>query len=528
MAADSPDPTPRRLATPVGLAVLCGVALAWRLWLGGQYAGWEESDYGNLAMIEGVRAGGFRHYDMNHMPGYYALSALVHVVVENAMVAGRTVAMVGGLGAWIGSTWLAHRLGGPLAAVLAGAWLLLQPEVALYSATTLREPLYALALVAFVAGLVSRRPWLAGLAGAVAFSVRFDALLILAAATLVHVWGARRPVATFVRVLLPICLSALAWSVYCRVDHGTFAFWSHAVSVNVETGLGAESERPLDWILAGTDVSARLIGWLLPWRMGWGVWLGAVGGLVTTSWIRPSPLRPLAATALMATGFWAAVGFVGQHSPEHNLYWKWMMPLVPLLVPLAAVTWADGLRRAGARRALVGVLLGVTSVQAWAAHLNETHRQVALSQELYAPQVALARWFEVSVPVEYTVVVDNIPACWINRRPHERSLVSWFDVPVPPGDQQVLGDWLRSERIPWVLWFKEDWTQAPRLAPALAEGGVHYMGGVELVERSREDSYGWILYEVRGEGIPEHDGPPPPPVDLGPLDSGLAPADPVQ
>ena len=41
--------------------VLLALALVWRLWIGTRYAGWEESDYGNLAMIEGVRAGAFLH-----------------------------------------------------------------------------------------------------------------------------------------------------------------------------------------------------------------------------------------------------------------------------------------------------------------------------------------------------------------------------------------------------------------------------------------------------------------------------------
>jgi len=506
-----------------GWLLALGAAFAWRMWLGTHYAGWEESDYGNLAMIEGVRAGGFRHYDMNHMPGYYGLSALVHVVVGNALVAGRTVAMVGGLGAFAGGVWLAQRLGGRWAALLAAGWMLVQPELALYSATTLREPLYALALVGFVASLVERRPWVAGLFGALAFSVRFDAFVVLGAATLVHVWADRRAVSTAVRTMAPIVAGAVLWSVYCRIDHGTFAFWSHAVAVNVETGLGAESERPLDWVLAGTDVAARLVGWLLPWRIGWGVWLSAVVVLVVTPWRTPGPLRTLSATAFMATGFWAAVGFIGQHSPEHNLYWKWMMPLVPLLVPLGAVGWSMALRRAGDRKKVVLVILGLTVIQAFGSHLKETHRQVALSQELYAPQVDIARWIEAEVDVENTLLVDNIPACWLNRRPHERSLVSWFDVPVPPNNPEAFGAWLVDERIPWVLWFQEDWTQAPRFAPGLESGGVHRLGPAELVERSREDSYGWVLYEVRGEGIPVHSGAPPPTADLGRVHSTLAP-----
>ncbi len=510
----------------VGLMVLVVVAMLWRLWIGTRYAGWEESDYGNLAMIEGVRAGAFLHYDMNHMPGYYALAAAVHAVVEDAVVAGRTVAMVGGLGALAGSVWIAHRLGGWVAATLAAAWLLIQPEFALYAATTLREPVYALAMVGFVAALVGARPGLAGLAGILAFSVRFDAAIILSAAAVVHVWRARRPFATAAWILGPIAVSAALWSVYCRIDHGTFAFWSHAVAVNLETGLGAEAERPLDWVLAGGEISLRLVGWLLPWRLGWGVWLGGVAAMVLTPWNRPGPVRALAVTTFMATGFWAAIGFVGQHSPEHNLYWKWMMPLVPLWATLAGVIWARWWTQAGSMRWLVGAGLALVVVQAWSAHLNETRRQVDLSQELYAPQVALARWAETAVDADVPLLFDNIPACWINRRPHSRTLVSWFDVPVASGSESDFAAWLQAEGIPWVLWFREDWTQAPRVAPFLAGGGLVVLPGVELIERGREDAYGWILYEARGEGIPVHVGTPPPTGDLGPLDGPLDLPDP--
>ncbi|HCH62832.1 MAG TPA: hypothetical protein DFR83_08515 [Deltaproteobacteria bacterium] len=497
--------------------VLLALALVWRLWIGTRYAGWEESDYGNLAMIEGVRAGAFLHYDMNHMPGYYALAAVVHVVVDNAVVAGRVVALAGGMGAFAGSLWIAWRLGGRLAAALTGVWLLVQPEFALYAATTLREPVYALAMVGFVAALTSKRARWAGLFGALAFSVRFDAAIILTAATGVHVWKERRALLTAVEVLLPIAAAALLWSIYCWVDHGTFAFWSHAVAVNVETGLGAESERPLGWLLAGTEVALQLVAWLLPWRVGWGIWLAGVAAMLLTPWNRPGPVRTLAGTTFMATGFWAAVGFVGQHSPEHNLYWKWMMPLVPLWAALASVTWSRWWGQAGRRRGVVAVALSVVCLQALGSHLNETQRQVELSQELYAPQLELARWIEADVGVDVPLLIDNIPACWINRQSHERTLVSWFDVPVSSGSEREFADWLRSEGIPWVLWFREDWTQAPRVAPFLSTGGRIELPGLELVEHGREDSYGWILYEARGEGIPVHTGAPPPRGDLGPV-----------
>jgi len=507
------SPTPSPLTRSAGWVVVAGLLLAaaWRLTLGTMYAGWEESDYGNLAMIQGVLAGGFRHYDMNHMPGYYAASAAVHALVSDAVIAGRSVALAGGLVAWAGGVWLAWRLGGRLAAGIAGLLLVTQPEFALYAASTLREPMYAAGLVGFVAGLIARRPGLAALAGVVAFSVRFDALVVLPAIAAVHALGLRGGFRVVAKALVPVFLAAAGWSLYCKVDHGTFQFWSHAVAVNVETGLGAESEGTGAWLVSGLWVAVRLVAWLLPWRVGWGVWLAAVVWLVAVRWRSPHPVRTLAAGVFMATGFWGAVGFVGQHSPEHNLYWKWMMPLVPLVVPLGAVGLARGHSLLAARTGPVvaGALLAVVLAQALTSHARETQRQLALSQELYAPQVALGRWIEAEIPEDVPLVVDNIPACWINRRPHERRMVSWFDVPVKGGGP-ALAEWLASEGVPWVLWFQEEWTQAPVAAPELADGGTVQVGPLTLVERAREDAYGWILYEVHGEGVPEHVGAPPP------------------
>ena len=110
-------------ALPVTVAVC--VATAWRLWLMSRYAGWEESDYGNLAMIQGVLDGGFLHYDMNHMPGYYALAAAVHAVVEDAVVAGRTVSLIGGVIALGLAVRIAIQIGGARAGWVAA--LLLTP-----------------------------------------------------------------------------------------------------------------------------------------------------------------------------------------------------------------------------------------------------------------------------------------------------------------------------------------------------------------------------------------------------------------
>ena len=42
-------------------------AIVYRFWLWDVFAGWEESDYGNIAMVRGVFESGFQSFDMNHM-----------------------------------------------------------------------------------------------------------------------------------------------------------------------------------------------------------------------------------------------------------------------------------------------------------------------------------------------------------------------------------------------------------------------------------------------------------------------------
>ena len=47
------------------------------------------------------------------------------------------------------------------------------------------------------------------------------------------------------------------------------------------------------------------------------------------------------------------------------------------------------------------------------------------------------------------------------------------------------------------MWFKEDWTQAPEIAPFLSDGGQWEYNGVRLEEQQREDQYGWIYFQVK-------------------------------
>ncbi len=488
----------------IAAAMLAG--LAWRLWLTFRYAAWEESDFGNLAMVRGVLDGGFLHYDMHHLPGYYALGAVALAVVGDTLVAARATSMIGGVIALGLSVALTDRLAGRRAAQIAALLLVFQPEFALYAASSLREPVYAAFAVGALLALVSERLALAGALAGAAFLVRMDAAAILCPVLVVHALSRPGGATRALRALLPLASIIGLWALYCRFEHGTAVFWGHTVAVNLETGLGQEATSRVDWAIAGLDVSLRLLGDLLPSRIGWGIWAGLLLAWVSIPWLDPGgrvARRTWALAALGFAGFWAAVGFVGQHSPEHNLYWKWLAPVVPFVVPLGVsglLGFAQRVRERAGRLVAVA-LVAVCVAQACAAYLLETRRQVQLSAQLYQPQLDLGKQVEAQIPEGVPLLLDNIPACWIDRRPHERQMVSWFDVPT--SGEAAFAAWLLRENIGWVLWFREDWTQAPRVAPFLAAGGTWQGAGVLLEEIDREDGYGWIWFQVVSEEIPE-------------------------
>jgi hypothetical protein len=206
----------------------------------------------------------------------------------------------------------------------------------------------------------------------------------------------------------------------------------------------------------------------------------------------------MALQGLLMLGLWAGIGFVGQHAPSHNLYWKWLCPIIPVVLPLAVVGLWEVVDRTERWMGMPGarVLLVVAVAQAAVANARETERQRARSEAWYRPQLELAQWIEEEVEPGQALVLDNIPACWIRRRATDRQMVSWFDVPVSEGDESGFAQWVRETNVRWVLWYREDWTQAPRIAPFLADGGRWSMDGVVLNERRREDGYGWIWYQV--------------------------------
>ena len=485
-----------RRTYPVVVAVIMGAL--WRLWLMGRYAGWEESDYGNLAMIQGVVDGGFLHYDMNHMPGYYALAAIVHTLVHDAVIAGRSVSFLGGVIALGLAVRIAVKIGGLRAGWVAAILLSFQPEFALYAASSLREPVAAAFFLGALSSLGGERLRLAGWCAAGAFLVRFDAVLVLGPLLLVHAFGKDDPWRRSFQALVPLAVCIFAWALYCRIDHGTWVFWSHSVQVNLETGLGAEAEQPGHWWLNGAKVAMGLFAWLLPWRMGWLVWLGLMVGAVAALRGPHGLLRTLGLQSLLMVGMWVGIGFVGQHAPTHNLYWKWLMPVIPVVIPLGVFgLWrlSETVGRVTGRSAGL-IFVGLGLLQASASSLRETERQRQLSEDWYRPQLELARWIETELPTDTVMILDNIPACWIRRRPNQRTMISWFDVPSKAGDEEDFVRWLNQQNVTWVLWFREEWTQAPKVAPFLSAGGSQTIGDTQLREEAREDGYGWIWYRV--------------------------------
>ncbi|MFH1468501.1 MAG: hypothetical protein ABIO70_29190, partial [Pseudomonadota bacterium] len=475
---------------------LVALGFVWRLWLTPRYFGWEESDYGNLAMARGVLESRFTTYDMNHLPLYYGLSALVLAVVGDAVVATHTVSMVSGLCVIGLVVWLGWRLGGASAAWLGGLLVVFQPELALYSASSLREPLYAAMILASLALAGRERLVAAAIFSILAFLTRFDALLVLVPALLLHAVGRGPRGRRLAAVALPVAIGVLAWSAYCRGMYGTWRFWEHSVTINLETGASEEAVTRWEWLRNGLAVDGALLFQVIPAHLGVGLALAAVLALPLLLWKGHGLARTAGAAGVLLTGFWLGIGLTAQHDPGHNLYWKWLLPLVPLwaLSAGAGLGWLwvrlkGWLGEPGAW----GLVLAVVAV-GWVQQLDETRRQLEVSKALYAPQLALAREIEAEIPEDWPMVVDNIPGCWINRRPNERPLWTWMDVPVAEGGAEGFGRWLIAEDIRRVLWFREEWTQAPVVAPWLSGGGVVRLGGVVLREIGREEEYGWIWY----------------------------------
>lgn len=464
------------------IASLFTLALLIRLFFVQTYYGWEESDYGNLAMIYGVWDSGFTHYDMNHMPGYYFVAAVLYGLVQDSTVAGITVSVCSG----VGSLYIVYRLakawGSINVAALATLGLLVQPEFALYASSSLREPLYTLYVLLAFQSLIHRKHWQYGLWGALAFSVRFEAPLFLIPMIFFVDWSWKEKWQA-----MSILLAAISgWMFYCHQVYETSLFWSHAASVNVETGLSAEATSGLEWWRNGFTIVFGLITKIATAHVGWGIMIAWMA--TPFIWWSSRNIRVCWIWSFLMTGVWLTIAFVAQHEVGHNLYWKWMYPLIPFWVLCAMLTLVRTVPKWG---------VGLVLLQAIVVQGIELKRQWTLSEDLYGPQVRLAQWMEEHLDPNEPLLVDNVPACWLRRDASPYTLHSWFDVP-HFNDVEQLFEWAEQENVHWILFFKEEWTQAPLKASFFLEDRTRWRlsnGQIELVDQ--EEQYGWKWYRIQ-------------------------------
>ena len=463
----------------------------WRLWLTQLFWGWEESDYGNLQMVRGVFESHFTSYDMNHMPGYYAIAALLLFVFSDTVWAAIGCSFVSGCMAFLLSILIQQKMAGRLPAIFLGVALLIQPEFSLYSASSLREPLYTVYLLGMLWALIHDRFLGASIFAALSFTVRFEAPVALFPLLIYLLF--RKEKRMPIVYVLPMILTIILWMWYCHETFGHVRFWQHAGAVNIETGLGDEAQDTSMWMWNGLRISTDLFFGLLPNRLGWGIFVGlCLSPFVLSS----SPnVRILQYLGYGLLAVWLSIAYIAQHEPQHNLYWKWLYPVIPFLMAIGVLTLWKLIEKGNIRW-----IWGIVLLQALIGHGLESKRQIDRSKQLYLPQVQIANMLEQEYPNGH-LILDNIPACWLGRKSHDMKLTSWFDVPTKNAEE--FAHWISVHQVDAVLWFAEDWTQAPKVAPFLSEGGTWPENIIEnsieqqiqLREVRRDDAYGWILYQ---------------------------------
>lgn len=489
------------------------VAACWRVALASLYFGSEEEDWGNLGLIVGALQSGFSFVETEHMPLFVDVSAAVMWIVGDAERAGEIVALVGSLAATALVMTLGARLFGPRAGLWAGVAYAIQPESALYAASPLREGPYAAFTLLGAWWTVSGAGWRAGIAFALAFFTRFDALFTWFPALLIGAFVPSAVAPACRRALVPAAGAVASWAALYAHIEGDWRFWRGVVARNT-TDL---RDYPLpERIHEGIDAVLAVGGGVVPAHVGHAVFGLMVVGLLG-SWIRPGwDGGPVAARRWFALGTSGVFGFylltvaITAYDPGHNLYWKWLAPSLPWLLLAAAagltrvLAAAPTLETGSLGRVLTLALVASTVAQ----YLVETQRQLGRSRRWYGTQVHLVRWFDEHAPPEHAVVADLIPASWLARRPGGRTVISWSDDGLPHGDLPALGAFLQERGVRLVLWYREEWVGAAVAAPELAAGAVVVAGPVQLHPIAREDEYGFLAYEVSSTGADASLTPP--------------------
>lgn len=449
------------------------------------------------------------------MPLFTALAAAATSLTGNAEVGGEVVAILSGALAVGALTWIGWRWLHPATGLLAGLLFVFQPDAALHAATPLRISTFVLFCLCGIALVGERRALLGSIVLSLGFLTRFElAFTLLPALAILAVVTRRARVAAGAGLL---AATVAAWSIYYRIAEGSFVFWG-----DVMTRTAGE-----DTLLHPQTLWGVLTG-MLPDHLGHVVVLAAPFGL----WLIARPggagaeqRRWLALCGVSVFSFFCLTVTLSSYAADHNLFWKWSIASAPfvLLAGSHALVLLGGrvvsrLREDDALAARI-VLPAVLGAALLAASIGLDYRQVTgeqleRSDRWYGTQVRLMEWIEASYPADVGIVTDNIPATWLSRIPNERRVLRWSSEQVPSLDQAAFGAWLLEQRIALVFSFAENNRGSLTKAPWLGTLRPVIAGPAQLQPIAREDGYGFIAWQVRGDGTLSH------PTNLPPADAG--------
>jgi len=560
--------TERRRATlQVLFCVLLG--LLWRLRLSGIYYGWEEGDYGNVMMVREVTDSGFSWFRTSHMPGWYSLAALVRGMSNDARASALAMTMFFSLlNVGLGSL-LSRKLLGPGAAWLVGIWLALQPEMALYGASTLRSPVFTSVAFAGMALLIWGPARSGFTATAAAFLIRMEGFFTV---YLPAVWTWTRDQGRGFRLsalLVPLAILGgvvIGWQAYITQVHGEGFFVLGPLGINFAGEVDGEGTAFGEWFVSGLETIWALLHWTLPRKLS-ATWLMLAGiGIVA---LLRGVGRPGSRVVLVYAGFglafWLGEALLAQHhvnpeaqilapcgilDPEHNLYWVWLLHAIPFLVLVAGAGWAWLERRMGhlpwmMRNGILALVIG----SALPTFLNETDLQVERSARWYRPQLDLSTWLETETPPGTAILTSSIPEVWLKRKNLEpdpacdpdgdgrtycwrrtdtgQKIYSWWTLPTSRGemvpDRVVAGAeeaeefpseddflaFLLAEQIRYLMFFEEGWTDSRRFASFLESGDDLQLGGLSFKVLDGDPPISSCGYGWRLYGLSPEGSPPP-------------------
>jgi hypothetical protein len=523
----------------LALAVL---AACYRFWLSSVFWGHEEEDWANLihitrivhALSSGSAFGSnfAELIDLEHMPLFTWLCALVTLAVGDAHAGAEVVTIFMGAASVALVTWIGWRWFSPLAGILAGLLLSFQPEAALYASSPLRESTYAALMLAGVALIGQKRTLAAAGFLSLAFLCRFNiAFSVLPALIFWALWEARNKTSSSrletlrgpLTSALLVVIVIVGWAIYYRLhsDSGQWQFWAGVMDKNA--GNAVTDLFPVERLQAISLAFFGLFGWVLPSHFGWlpsGLALLAILRFGKLPRREPAAGRWVLLAGLSTLGLLAITALVSAYPPDHNLYWKWLCPSVPYLALFAghgAASVSEMLRAhfPTANKPLIAAGLVFVIWFSW-DYATETQTQLSLSEEYAGNQVRLARWVEQSWPEGSAVLSAHgeIAHLYLAGRPDGPRALDWLQH-APRDNPQALGQWLKDNQVALLLWFHEEWTGSKEVAGFLHNAPSMKLSAdvsVELIASlDRSDGAGFTAYQVRTDA-PYFKASAPPPV----------------